>query len=78
MFGFQKYLDKLYEIKWFFKKDEWSDLESLLFVEFEPMDDHYVITKVKYTYVDILLGLEDMDFTLKKENGSVKLIILKI
>ena len=78
MFGLQKYLDKLYEIKWYFKKTEWGDLESLLFVEFDVEDDHYVIRKIKYTYVDILLALEDMDFTFKKENNEYKLIILKI
>ena len=78
MFGLQKYLNKLYEIKWFFKKSDCGDLESLLFVEFEPKDDHYVIRNIKYTYVDILLALEDMDFTLKKENNEYKIIILKI
>ena len=78
MFGLQKYLNKLYEIKWYFKKSDWSDLESLLFVEFQPKEDYYVITNVKYTYVDILLALEDMDFTLKKEKNEYKIMILKI
>ena len=78
MFGLPKYVDKLFEIKWFFNKNNWGDLESLLFVEFEPKDDYYVIKNVKYTYVDILLGLEDMEFTFKKENDECKLIILKI
>ena len=78
MFGLQKYLDKLYEIKWYFKKTEWGDLESLLFVEFDTQDDYYKIRKIKYTYVDILLALEDMDFTFKKENNEYKIIILKI
>ena len=78
MFGLQKYLDKLYEIQWFFDKSQWGDLESLLFVEFEPKNDYYTIKTVKYTYVDILLGLEDMEFTFKKEHNECKLIILKI
>lgn len=78
MFGLQKYLEVVNEIQWFFDKNQWGDLESLLFVEFEKENDHYKIKKIKYTYVDILLGLEDMDFTFKKENGKYKLIILKI
>ena len=78
MFGLNAYLDKLYEIKWFVEKQDVGDLEKLLYVDFEEVDDYYVIKNIKYTFVDILLALEDMDFTLKKEGDDYKIIILKI
>lgn len=78
MFGLNAYLDKLYEIKWFVEKQDVGDLERLLYVDFEEVDDYYVIKNIKYTFVDILLALEDMDFTLKKEGDDYKIIILKI
>ena len=78
MFGLNAYLDKLYEIKWFVEKQDVGDLEKLLYVDFEEVDDYYVIKNIKYTFVDILLALEEMDFTLKKEGDDYKIIILKI
>ena len=44
------YLNKLYEIQWYFNENNKSDLESLLFVRFEPNGDHSVIKKVQYTH----------------------------
>ena len=55
-----------------------SDLETLLFVRFERNEDHFKIKSVQYTYADILLGLEGMNFELNKKNNEVKIKILKI
>ena len=70
MFGLNKYIDKLYDIEWKFPTNDKKDLEALLFVEFEqtPNNTHKIKT-VKYTYVDVLLGMEELNFKLEK-NGD--------
>lgn len=78
MFALNAYLDKVYDIRWFIKCHELGDLENLLHVDFEAVDDYYVIKTIRYTVIDILLALETIDFTLKKENGQCELIIRKI
>jgi hypothetical protein len=71
MFGLTAYLDKLYEIKWFFNDEMLNDLQSLLFCEFEKLNnDYYKIKKISYTYIDLLLGLEELDFTFYKKNDE--------
>ena len=71
MFGLNKYIDKLYDIEWRFPPTDKQDLEALLFVEFEQTPQKtYKITNVKYTYVDILLGLEELNFKLEKTNDK--------
>lgn len=78
MLQLHSYLNKLYEIKWYFDEKDLSDLETLLFVRFERNEDHFKIKSVQYTYADILLGLEGMNFELNKKNNEVKIKILKI
>ena len=78
MFGLHKYLNRIYEIKWYFPAHDKRTLEQLLYVEFTPTEDYFLVTKVHYTYVDILLGLEDFDFTVTKSNDDIKLRINKI
>jgi hypothetical protein len=71
MFGLTAYLDKLYEIKWFFNDEMLNDLQSLLFCEFEKLNnEYYKIKKISYTYIDLLLGLEELDFTFYKKNDE--------
>ena len=71
MFGLNKYIDKMYEIEWEFKQSEKQDLEALLFVEFEPtLDKTFKIKTIKYTYVDVLIGLEELDFKFTKNNDK--------
>ena len=78
MIGFGKYLEKLYEVKWQFDPTLLNELEGLLCVRFtkDSEDKYYVIKEVLYTYVDILLGLEDLDFVFTKENedGLIKIL----
>jgi hypothetical protein len=48
-----------------------NDLQSLLFCEFEKLNnDYYKIKKISYTYIDLLLGLEELDFTFYKKNDE--------
>ena len=78
MLQLHSYLNKLYKIQWYFNEKDKLDLESLLFVKFKQVNDYYLIDNVQYTYVDILLGLEDMNFEIIKTDKEVKLKILKI
>ena len=78
MIGFQKYLNKLYDVHWIFDNKHKRDLEDLMFTEFEQKNDYFVIKKIKYTYVDLLLGLEELDFEMQKSNDSITLKILNL
>ena len=57
MFGFQKYLDQIYQIKWYFDAKDLEDIEHMLYVKFKSETDYFLIDRILYTYVDILLGL---------------------
>ena len=83
MFGFQKYLDKLFQIKWYFDEKKLHDIEQICYVKFKQAntdgkDPYFLLDKILYTYVDILLGLEDMEFTFSKQNDDYILKIIKI
>ena len=78
MFGLQKYLDKLYQIKWYFNETDLKDLESMLFVKFKSENDYFLLDTILYTYVDILLGLEELEFEFSKKNNDLILKIIKI
>ena len=79
MFGFHKYLDKLYDVQWIFDEQHKNDLEDLMFVEFEPIQDNkFCVKKIRYTYVDLLLGLEELDFEIKKTQDTITLKILNL
>lgn len=78
MFGLQKYLTQIYDIKWYFNIKDKDDLEDLMYVDFETCDGYFLIKKIRYTYIDILLALEDMKFELKKNDDGIKIKILKI
>ena len=67
MFGLNKYVHMLYKIQWKFKPEQQKDLEDLLFVTFKQNEKGYfMIESVSYTYIDILTGLEEVDFVLSK------------
>ena len=76
MLGLVKYIDKLYEIKWYFENEDClRDYEGLLYCKFKKTDDYYKIEQVLYTYVDILLGMEDLDFDFHKKGKEYILVI---
>ena len=78
MFGFQKYLDKLFTIQWHFDKKNLHDIERILYVKFKQENDYFLLEEILYTYVDILLGLEEMEFEFLKKNNDFILKINKI
>ena len=78
MFGLQKYLDKLYSIQWNFNKNNLHDIEQILYVKFKPENDYFLLDEILYTYVDILLGLEDIEFEFLKKGNDLILKINKI
>ena len=78
MFGLQKYLDQIYQIKWYFNESDLKDIESILFVKFKSENDYFLLDTILYTYVDILLGLEEMEFEFSKQNNDLRLKIIKI
>ena len=76
MFGIQKYIEKVHQIKWYIDDGDIKDVEDLLFVEFKRQNDYYLINKVHYTYIDILCGLEELEFDIKKRNKDYTIKIL--
>lgn len=78
MFGLQKYLNKIYNVKWFFLPCDLKKLEEMFFVSFKEERNYYMIDEIHYSYIDILLALENMDFELLKCGEDVKIKILKL
>lgn len=78
MFGFHQYLDKIYKIKWVMLDSEVETLSEKMFVEFEKVNHYFVIKNINYSFVDILLGLEEVEFEFKKTKHDLILKILKI
>ena len=76
MFTVHKYLNKLFKIKWYFKKEDLNMLQDLLLVDFKSQDDHYVIDNLHYTYLDVLIGMEDLNFAFEKINDEISIKIL--
>ena len=77
MFALNKYLNKLHEIKWKFNPDLQKDYEDLLFVTFEQKNEGYFcIQSILYTYVDILQGLEELNFVVSKVENEIILEIV--
>ena len=78
MFGLHKYIDKIFKIKWSFDSEYKTALEDMLFVTFKKQNDHYAIETIHYSFVDILLALESMDWQLTKKLDDLKIKIMKI
>ena len=72
MFALNSYLDKLYQIQWKFNIEKLEELEELLFVEFKQNDKGYFVIKtIHYSAIDILQGLEEIDFVLSKVQNEI-------
>ena len=78
MFGVQKYFNMLVDTKWYFPDEKKQEIEDMLYVDFEKKEDYYVLKQIRYTVMDILLAMEDIDFELQKNDDGVKIKILKI
>ena len=78
MFGLHRYLDKIYNIKWYMTPEQKDALQQYMCVTFEGENDYYIIKEIHYTYVDILIALADIDFEFSKQNEEYALRIVKI
>ena len=78
MFGLQKYINKMLEVKWYFPDKLKNELEQIVYAEFTKQEDHYILKNIMYSFVDILLALEDMDFELIKNNNDIEIRISKL
>ena len=78
MFGLQKYVNKMLEVKWYFPDKLKDELEKIVYAEFTKQEDHYILKNILYSFVDILLALEDLEFELIKKGNDVEIHILKI
>ena len=78
MFGLQKYINKMLDVKWYFPAHIKDELEKTLYCEFTKENNYYVLKNIIYSFVDILLALEEMDFDLVKKDNDIEIRILKI
>ena len=78
MFGLQKYINKMLEVKWFFPSHLKDELEQIVYAEFVKQEDHYILKNILYSFVDILLALEDLDFELIKNEDDIEIRISKL
>ena len=78
MFGVQKYFNMLVNSKWYFDESKKNDIEDLLYVDFKKVDDHFVLERIRYTVMDILLAIEEMDVVIKKVGQEIQIKIINI
>ena len=78
MFSLHQQFEQLYNIEWYFPEDKLSDVEQRLYVTFRKDHDHYKLQEVKYTYLDIVTGLKDVDVEFVKKGNRMKITLLNI
>ena len=75
MFAIHSYMEKIYDIQWYFNENDKSYLEGFLHVTFERENDYYVISDILYSALDIIIALNDLNFEFKKMEQIYKVII---
>lgn len=78
MFGLQSYIEKIYDIQWYFKDIDKIQLQQYLNVSFKKENDYYVVDDIIYSPFDIVNALNDIDFTFIKTGQVLKLKIFDI
>ena len=78
MFAFHQHFEKLYQIKWYFPDDQKEVMEKKLYVVFKKENDYFLLQEVLYAYMDIVTGMEGVDFSCEKIGDAMKIKILKI
>ena len=72
-------MDRFSHIQWDIQDSDVETLEHKLYVQFKKhTDGFYRISDISYTYIDILIGLEDVDMTLVKRGDLIRIKICKI
>ena len=78
MLSLSTYIMKIGQIRWYMSDQQAKDIEQMAHIHFQKQNDYFLISKVKYSPYDILLALEDIDFTLEKKSDDLSIKILKI
>ena len=78
MFTLHQKFEKLYSIEWYFPDDKVEEMEDRLMVTFTKENDYFLLQEVLYAYIDIVSGLEDLDFICEKIKKRMKIKILNI
>ena len=78
MFTLHQKFEKLYSIEWYFPDDKVEEMEDRLMVTFTKENDYFLLQEVLYAYIDIVSGLEDLDFICEKIKDRMKIKILNI
>ena len=73
---FSKYGSLFFNIKWKFDKCDQKMYEDMLMVKFEPNGDHFLISEVSYTYLDVLAGMERLNFVMSKNIDDIEIKIV--
>ena len=69
---------KLFELEWKFNPDQQDKYEHLLMVHFKQKDNGYfVIDDILFTTMDILNGLETLNFVFTKYGEIVRIEIVE-
>lgn len=66
-----------YNIRWLFDECNKTKLEELLSVNFVKIDHYYVLDGY-YTYIELFLGLNEIDLTMYKTKNTVEIIIKNV
>lgn len=66
-----------YKIRWFFDESNKIKLEELLSVNFIQVNHYYVLDS-NYTYIELLLGLNELDLKMTKNKNNVEIIIKNV
>ena len=78
MFGLHKYIGLIPKIKWIFEPEQQEVLQDVLLVDFKHYDGYYQIEKIHYSFMDIVMGMEDIDFNLKWRQDNIEIEIINI
>lgn len=78
MFALHQKFEKLYSIQWYFPDDKVEDMEDRLMVTFTKENDYFLLQEVLYAYIDIVTGMEGIDFICEKIGDRMKIKILNI
>ena len=78
MFGITAYLNKVKDIEWIIKEEEVEELGDTLCVEFERKGKYYVVSKINYSAMDVLVGLEHVDLSMAKTGNRIVIKVLKL
>ena len=78
MFALHSKFEKLYTVEWYFPQDKVQEMENRLMVTFKRDHDHFLLQEVLYAYMDIVTGMEDIDFICEKNGDRMKIKILNI